>query len=345
MTRVKSTYTLNELAATIGAVVKGDGGCKIHDIASIARAKMGEISFLADRKYQKYLTRTKASAILLDKKLVTSCPVNALVMQNPRLGFIKLLALFRRPQSLPSAGIHPTAIIGKNCQIHRTVSIGPYTVIGVNVTIGARTIIGAGTSIGDNSQVGADCCLYSRVTLYHETILGDRNIIHSGAVIGADGFGLMQDGERHQWIDVPQVGRVVIGDDVEIGANTTIDRGALDDTIIGNGVKIDNLVMIGHNVHIGDHTAIAGCAGIAGSTTVGRHCMIGASAGLNCHITVCDDVVITGMSMIQKSITKPGIYSSGTGMQTNREWHKSVVRFRQLDALAKRLKRLERFVR
>lgn len=343
MTRIKSTYTLNELAAVIGATVQGDGGCKIHDIASIAHAKAGEISFLADRKYQKYLTRTKASAILLDKKLANSCPINALVMQNPKLGFIKLLALLR-PQSLPPAGIHPTAIIGENCQIHPVVSIAPYAVIEANVTIGARTVIGAGTSIGGNSQVGADCCLYSRVTLYHETILGDRNIIHSGAVIGANGFGLMQD-ERHQWIAVPQVGRVIIGNDVEIGANTTIDRGALDDTIIGNGVKIDNLVMVGHNVRIGDHTAIAGCAGIAGSTTVGRHCMIGASAGLNGHITICDDVIITGMGMIQKSITEPGIYSSGTGMQTNREWHKSVVRFWQLDELAKRLKRLERFVR
>lgn len=344
MTKIKSTYTLNELAAAIGATVQGDGGCKIRNISSITHAEAGEISFLADRKYQKYLTRTKASAILLDKKLATACPVNALVMQNPKLGFIKLLALFR-PQSLPPAGIHPTVIIGENCQIHHTVSVGPYVVIELNVTIGARTVIGAGTSIRSNSQVGADCCLYDRVTLYRETILGDRNIIHSGAVIGADGFGLMQDEERHQWIGVPQIGRVVIGDDVEIGANTTIDRGALDDTIIGNGVKIDNLVMIGHNVRIGDHTAIAGCAGVAGSTTVGRHCMIGASAGLNGHITICDDVVITGMGMIQKSITKPGIYSSGTGMQTNQEWHKSVVRFRQLDELAKRLKRLERFVR
>ena len=346
MTKVKSTYTLNELAAAVGATVQGDGGCKIHNIASIARAKEGEVSFLIDRKYQKYLTRTKASAILLDKKLATSCPVNvhALIMKNPRLGFIKLLALFR-PQSLPSKGIHSTAVVGKNCRIHHTVSIGPYVVIGMNVAIGARTVIGAGTSIGSNSQVGADCCLYSKVTLYHETILGDRNIIHSGVVIGADGFGLMQDKERRQWIDIPQVGRVVVGDDVEIGANTTIDRGALDDTIIGNDVKIDNLVMVGHNVQIGDHTAIAGCAGIAGSTTVGRHCMIGASAGLNGHITVCDDVVITGMAMIQKSITKPGIYSSGTGMQTNWEWRRSAARFRQLDALAKRLKRLERFVR
>lgn len=341
--RVKSTYTLSELAAAIGATVQGDGGCKIHNIASIAHAKEGDISFLVDRKYQKYLMRTKASAILLDKKLATSCPVNALIMQDPKLGFIKLLALLR-PQSLPPTGIHPTAIIGGNCQIHHTVFIGPYVVIEVNVTIGARTVIGAGTSIGSNSQVGADCCLHSRVTLYHETILGDRNIIHSGAVIGADGFGFIQDKERCQWIGVPQIGRVIIGNDVEIGANTTIDRGALDDTIIGNGVKIDNLVMVGHNVRIGDHTAIAGCAGIAGSTTVGQHCMIGASAGLNGHITICDYAVITGMGMIQKSITEPGIYSSGTGMQTNREWRKSVVRFRQLDELAKRLKRLERFI-
>ena len=324
--------------------MQGDGSCKIHNIASIVHAKAGEISFLADRKYQKYLMRTKASAVLLDKKLATSCPINALVMKNPKLGFIKLLTLFRS-QSLPPAGIHPAAIIGEHCQIHPTVSIGPYVVIEANVTIGARTVIATGTSIGDSSQVGVDCCLYSRVTLYHETVLGDRNIIHSGAVIGADGFGLMQDEGCRQWIGIPQVGRVVMGDDVEIGANTTIDRGALDDTIIGNGVKIDNLVMVGHNVRIGDHTAIAGCAGIAGSTTVGRRCMIGASAGLNGHITICDDVVITGMGMIQKSITEPGIYSSGTGMQTNREWHKSVVRFWQLDELAKRLKRLERFVR
>ncbi|QTS83711.1 UDP-3-O-(3-hydroxymyristoyl)glucosamine N-acyltransferase [Coxiella endosymbiont of Amblyomma nuttalli] len=343
MTRVKPTYTLNELAAAIGAIVQGDDSCKIHNIAPISHAKAGEISFLADRKYQKYLTRTQASAILLNKKLAAICPVNALVMQNPKLGFIKLLALLR-PKSLPPVGIHPTAIIGKNCQIQPTVSIGPYVVIAANVAIGERTVIATGTNIGHDSQVGADCCLYSRVTLYHETILGDRNIIHSGTVIGADGFGLMRDEGRRQWIGIPQVGKVVIGDDVEIGANTTIDRGALDDTIIGNGVKIDNLVMVGHNVRIGNHTAIAGCAGIAGSTTIGRHCMIGASAGLNGHITICDNVIITGMGMIQKSITKPGIYSSGTGMQTNREWRKSVVRFWQLDELAKRLKRLEKFL-
>ena len=340
MTKVEITYTLNELANAIDATVKGDGDCKIHNVASIAHAQPGEISFLADRKYQKYLTKTKASALLLDKKLAKHCPVNALITPDPKLSFIKLLFLLR-PQVVSKPGIHPTAVIGKNCQIDSTVHIGAYAVIEDEVVIGPRTVVGGGTIIGCGSQLGSDCCLYSRVTLYHHTIVGDRNILHSGVVIGADGFGLTQDKQR-RWIKIPQVGGVIIGDDVEIGANTTIDRGALEDTVIGNGVKLDDLIMIGHNVRIGEHTAIAGCAGVAGSTTIGRNCMIGGGAGLNSHIDICDNVVITGMGMIQKSITKPGMYSSGTGMQPSREWHKSVIRFWQLDELEKRLKRLER---
>ncbi|WP_267256508.1 UDP-3-O-(3-hydroxymyristoyl)glucosamine N-acyltransferase [Coxiella endosymbiont of Ornithodoros maritimus] len=337
------TYSLTELATAIGATVQGDGDCKIHNVAPIADAKPGEISFVTDRKYRKYLTQTKASAILLDEKLASRCPVNALVMSNPKLGFAKLLILLR-PQSVPTCGIHPTAVVGESCQIDPSIHIGAQVVIEEDVVIGPRTLIGAGASIGRGSQIGSDCCLYSRVTLYSQTRIGDRSIIHSGAVIGADGFGLTQD-EKGEWLKIPQVGRVIVGDDVEIGANATIDRGALGDTVIGNGVKIDDLVMIAHNVCIGDHTVIAGCAGVAGSTTVGRHCMIGASAGLNGHIEICDNVIITGMGMIQKSITKPGIYSSGTGMQTNREWRKSVIRFWQLDELAKRLKRLEKLIR
>ncbi|PMB54889.1 UDP-3-O-[3-hydroxymyristoyl] glucosamine N-acyltransferase [Coxiella-like endosymbiont] len=341
MITLKVIYTLNELANAIGATVKGYGDCKIHNIASIMNAQPGEISFLTNRKYQKYLNKTKASALLLDNKLAKNCPINALIMPDPKLGFIKLLALLR-PDVRPKPGIHPTAVIGEQCQIDPSVHVGAYAVIEDEVVIGSRTIIGAGTSIGYSSQLGSDCVLYNRVTLYHHTIIGDRNILHSGVIIGADGFGLAKDAEEHRWIKIPQVGRVVIGDDVEIGANTTIDRGALEDTVIGNGVKLDNLIMIGHNVHIGDHTAIAGCAGIAGSTTIGRHCMIGAGAGLNGHINICDNVVITGMGMIQKSIIEPGVYSSGTGMQPSREWHKSVIRFWQLDKFEKRLKRLER---
>ena len=337
------TYSLTELATAIGATVQGDGDCKIHNVAAIAHAKPGEISFVTDRRYLKYLTQTKASAILLDEKLASCCPINALLMSNPKLGFAKLLTLLR-PQSVPTCGIHPTAVVEESCQIDPSTHIGAQVVIGEDVVIGPRTLIGAGASIGRGSQIGSDCCLHSRVTLYSQTRIGDRSIIHSGAVIGADGFGLIQD-EKGEWVKIPQVGRVIIGDDVEIGANATIDRGALDDTVIGNGVKIDDLVMIAHNVRIGDHTVIAACAGVAGSTTVGRHCMIGGSAGLNGHIEICDNVIITGMGMIQKSISKPGIYSSGTGMQTNREWRKSVIRFWKLDELAKRLKRLEKLIR
>ncbi len=335
------TYTLSELAKAIGATLQGDGDCRINDIASLFHAQPGDISFIADRQHAKQLSDTHASAVLVDDHVAKACSLNALIMPNPRLGFVKLVNLLRPQHEGFSRGIHPTAIVAADAVVDETASVGAYAVLESKVKVGSRSHIGAGVSLGAGTQIGADCCLYSRVVVYHHCTIGDRSIIHSGAVIGADGFGLVADKARG-WIKVPQVGRVVIGEEVEIGANTTIDRGSLDDTIIGNGVKIDNLVMIGHNVQIGDHTAIAGCAGIAGSTKVGRHCMIGASAGLNGHIEICDGVIITGMGMIQKSITEPGIYSSGTGMQTNREWHKSVIRFRQLDEIARRLKHLER---
>ncbi|WP_423062702.1 UDP-3-O-(3-hydroxymyristoyl)glucosamine N-acyltransferase [Candidiatus Paracoxiella cheracis] len=333
-------YTLAELAKTIGAEVRGDAQCKIKGVASIAHAQPGDICYLVNSQYRPHLLNTKASAVLLSKKFISDCPTNALVMANPQLGFAKLLEVLY-PKNHVRSGIHPTAVIGEGCEIDSSVTIAPHVVIEDNVTIGSGTIIGSGTVIGEGSSLGAHCHLHPNVTLYHHVVCGDRVILHSGVVIGADGFGMAQD-EQKQWVKIPQIGRVVIGNDVEIGANSAIDRGALNDTVIGNGVKIDNQVMIGHNCHIGDHTVIAGCAGIAGSTKVGRHCMIGASAGLNGHIEICDHVMITGFGMIQKSITEPGIYSSGTGMQTNREWHKSVIRFWQLDDIAKRLKHLER---
>ncbi|MFK3617603.1 UDP-3-O-(3-hydroxymyristoyl)glucosamine N-acyltransferase, partial [Coxiella burnetii] len=198
------TYSLTELATAIGATVQGDGDCKIHNVAAIAQAQPGEISFVTDRKYRKYLTQTKASAILLDEKLASRCPINALVMSNPKLGFAKLLTLLR-PQSLPTGGIHPTAVVGANCQIDPSAHIGAHVVIEEDVVIGPRTLIGAGASIGRGSQIGSDCCLHSRVTLYSQTRIGDRSIIHSGAVIGADGFGLIQD-EKGEWVKIPQVG-------------------------------------------------------------------------------------------------------------------------------------------
>lgn len=336
----KRTYTLVELANTIGAKLHGDAECKINGAASITHAKSGDICFLANPRYRPYLLNTKASAVLLSERFIQDCSTNALVMENPRLGFAKLLQILM-PKGQPVAGIHPTAVIGSNCQIDPNAGIGPHVFIGDNVMIGSHTTINAGTVIGDGCNIGADCHLYPNVTLYHEIVMGDRVIIHSGAVIGADGFGFARDAQK-SWVKIPQIGRVVIGNDVEIGANSTIDRGALDDTIVGDGVKIDDQVMIAHNCQLGDHTAIAGNAGIAGSTKVGCYCMIGGLAGLADHIEICDHVMITAFGMIQKSITEPGIYSSGTGMQTNHDWRKSVVRFWQLDEIAKRLKRLER---
>ncbi len=201
-------------------------------------------------------------------------------------------------------------------------------------------MIGAGSVIGEDSRIGEYCRIYSRVTLYHGIRLGDRVIIHSGAVIGADGFGLAHDGQ--QWIKIPQIGRVIVGDDVEIGANTTIDRGALQDTVIGQGVKIDNLVQIGHNVKIGDHTAMAGCVGIAGSTEIGRHCMIGGSASISGHLEIANGVILTGTSVVGQSISEPGVYSSGIGVQKNSLWRRNTLRFHQLDDMAKRLRHLEK---
>ncbi|OGO93472.1 MAG: UDP-3-O-(3-hydroxymyristoyl)glucosamine N-acyltransferase [Coxiella sp. RIFCSPHIGHO2_12_FULL_44_14] len=335
-----STYTLSELAKVIGAEVRGDEHCPIHGVAPLATAGPGEIGFLTQLKYRHALASTQASAVLLSKKFESECPVNALIMPRPELGLVKLLEMLT-PTQLPAAGIHPSVISGRDCCIDPSASIGAYVVLGDRVIIGPRTVVAAGTIVGAGTHLGADCYLYSRVTLYHDITVGNRVIIHSGAVVGADGFGLACNSDNH-WVKIPQIGGVVIGDDVEIGANTTIDRGALEDTVIGNGVKLDNQIMVGHNVQIGDHTAIAGCVGIAGSAKIGRYCMIGAAACINGHIEIGDHVTVTGTAMVQKSITEPGIYSSGTGIQTNQAWHKSVIRFWQLDEWAKRLKRIER---
>ena len=334
------THTLSQLAESIGAELRGDPECIIRGAASIANAKPGDICCLVNSQYQQYLSNNKASAVVLSEQFAKDCSQNALIMPHPELGFTKLLRILY-PRPSPPQGIHPTAVIGKDCSIDPTVSIAAYSVIGDRVVIGAGTVLGATTVIGDGTRIGADCLIHSRVTLYHELVIGDRVVIDSGVVIGADGFGLTQDEQRH-WVKIPQIGRVVIGDDVEVGANTTIDRGALDDTVIGKGVKLDNLVMIAHNVNVGNHTVMAGCSGCAGSTKIGSHCMIGGGARLNGHINVVDNVMVTGMGMVQRSIHKPGVYSSGTGLQSNREWHKSVIHFWRLDKIVKRLKRLER---
>ncbi len=333
-------YTLTQLQNFIDAELLGDGSQQITGVASLGSAQQSQLCFLVDKRHIKELISSKASAVLTTAELAQYCDGNRLIVKNPRLSLIRILKLFY-PDPPIKPTIHSTAIISENVQIGNDVAIGPYVVIEDNVVIGNGTSIGSHSIIQHNCTIGANCRIYNRVTCYPKTVIGDRVEIHSGVVLGADGFGLVRDDHRH-WYSIPQIGRVRIGNDVLIGANTVIDCGALDDTVVGDGVKIDDMVMLAHNVIIGDHSVIAGCSGIAGSTQLGKYCMIGAGAGLNGHITLCDNVFITAMGMIQKDITEPGIYSSGTGMQKNRDWHKSVIWFWQLDKIVKRLKRLER---
>lgn len=330
---------LSTLAAAINAEIHGNQNNQVVRVAPIASAKAGELTFLLGGSYRRFLPNTKASAVVLTAEDLAACPCDALVVKNPELAFAKALSFFERKSEIVS-GIHSSVIIGEHSEIDPTASISPGCVIGNGVRIGAHAIIGANNVIGDRVVIGSNFHSYPNVSLYHDVVIGDRVILHSGVVLGSDGFGLTND--QGCWIKIPQIGTVVIGNDVEIGANTTIDRGALDNTVIEEGVKIDNQVQIAHNVHVGMHTAIAGCVGIAGSAYIGQHCMIGGGVCINGHITIADRVVITGMAMVLTSIDKPGIYSSGTGIQNNREWRKSAIRFQQLDSIVKRLRKVER---
>lgn len=335
-------HSLQEIAHLIDAdYLKGDPACSISGIMALRSAQPGQISFLDNKRYLKYLAVTQASAVILRVECLKHAPNNALVVTNPYLAFAKVAKLFEKPsQVIP--GIHVTAIIGENCHIHPGVSIAPYVVIGANTRLDEGVVIEASSVIGENVVIGADTRLASRVSVCADTRIGERVIVHDGAVIGSDGFGLAK--ENNKWVKIPQLGKVQIGHDVEIGANVSIDRGALDDTIIGNGVKLDNQIQVGHNVTIGDNTAIAGCTGIAGSTHIGKNCMIGGGVCINGHIEIVDNVCITGMSSVVRSICSPGVYSSTHSAQPHREWKKNSIRFRQLNQLAKRLRTMEALV-
>lgn len=334
-------YTVAKLASLIGAEVHGDPNCPVVGLASLTQASPGQISFLDNAHYRQYLATTKASAVILAAEDLSLCPTNALVTANPYLGYAKVAALFA-PSVQVSAGVHASAMVAADCQIHPTASIGPFCVLGRGVVVGEGVIINAGCVIGEYTQIGAHSLLWANITIYHGVTIGERVIIHSGVVIGSDGFGIANDQGR--WHKVPQLGKVKIGNDVEIGANTTIDRGALNDTVLEDGVKLDNQIQIGHNVHIGSHTAIAGCVGVAGSTKIGKYCLIGGGTGIGGHLEITDKVVITGMSRVTHSISVPGIYSSGSPIQTNREWRKNSVRLRQLDEMSRRLQRIEKML-
>ncbi|MCG3200818.1 MAG: UDP-3-O-acylglucosamine N-acyltransferase [Gammaproteobacteria bacterium] len=319
--------TLKELAERTGAALRGDADIAITGIATLDRAQAGDLAFLYNRRYRKFLSVTGASAVLLAPADAADCPVPALVMDNPYLGYARAAALLA-PKLPVSPGIHPSAHVDAAARVDASASIGPHAILEAGVEIGEQVVIGGSSVIGRDSRIGDHTIVRPGACLYHGVTVGRRCLIHSGAVIGADGFGFARDGT--QWVKIPQVGGVHIGDDVEIGANSTIDRGALKDTVIEDGVKIDNLVQIGHNVRIGAQSAIAGCTGIAGSTTLGRRCLIGGAVGIAGHIEICDDVTVLAKSGVHKSIRKPGVYSSGWPVQEARTWHRYLAAIARL---------------
>ncbi len=332
-------FTLGQLAERLGATLRGSADRQISGLATLQDAQPQQLSFLANPQYRKFLSQTQAGALLLTVADAEGYAGDALLVANPYLAYAELSHLFdRKPQAV--GGVHPTAVVAADAQVHASASIGPYAVIETGAQIASGVTVGAHCVIGARSVIGEGGWLAPRVTLYHDVHIGKRVVIQSGAVLGGEGFGFAN--EKGVWQKIAQIGGVSIGDDVEIGANTTIDRGALADTLVGNGVKLDNQIMIAHNVQIGDHTAMAGCAGISGSTKIGKHCMIAGGVGMVGHIEVCDNVFVTGMTMVTRSITEPGSYSSGTAMQPAGEWRKSAARIRQLDEMARRLQQLEK---
>lgn len=333
------SWRLKDLADRVGVELIGDGRHHIDSVASLHNAQPGSISFLADCRYKQYLQHTRASAVILTKDDLSDCPAAALISTNPYLTYAKIAGILH-PQPAPPPGIHSTCVIAPDCEIDASASVGAQTVIGSGVVIGPDVFIGPCCSIEEGCVIGESCRLIAMVTLCRRTVLGRRVIIHPGAVIGSDGFGLAND--NGVWVKIPQLGRAMIGDDVEIGANTTVDCGTLEDTVLEEGVKLDNQIQIAHNVRIGAHTAIAGCVGIAGSARIGRHCTIAGAAGIEGHLEIADHVHITGMSKVSKSITKPGTYTSGTPLEPNAQWLKNSVRFRNLDELARKVSSLEK---
>lgn len=332
------SYSLGELARHVGAELVGDAAIVVDHVATLEDAGSGAISFLANTRYRKYLTDTGASAVVVSPDAKADCPVAALVNPNPYLAFARIAQLLA-PTEPPEPGIHPTAVVHSQAQIASDVTIGPYAVVGEQARIGRGTVIGAGTVIGKAAVVGEQCQLAANVTVGDRVVIGARVILHGGVVLGADGFGFAND--RGTWVKVPQIGTVRIGDDVEIGANSCVDRGALGDTVIDNGVKIDNLCQVGHNTRIGAHTAVASSTAIAGSAIIGCRCMIGGAVAIAGHLSIVDDVVITGMTGVSHSIRERGVYSGSPLMLPNREWRRNTVRSGQLDDMHRRLRSLE----
>ncbi len=334
MSTDRPTYTAAQLASCFGLEVQGDARIVLTGVSTLATARADQLAFLANPRYRAQLAESQAGIVVMRRDDAIGIERTVLLADDPYAAFARIAALFDvRTAIVP--GVHASAVLDSTATIDAGAQIGPFVNIGARSLVASGVVVGAGCVIGEDCFIGEGCELGANVTLVKRVRLGRRVLIHPGAVIGADGFGIAMDAGR--WLKVPQMGGVSIGDDCEIGANTTIDRGAIEDTVLEEDVRLDNQIQIGHNAHIGAHTAMAGCSAVAGSARIGRYCLIGGGAGVLGHLELCDRVIVTAMTLVTHSIREPGEYSSGTPLMDNRSWRKSAARFKQLDALARRV--------
>ena len=338
-TAPKNQYTLAELASHAGATVQGDESVCISGVGTLANATARQISFLTNIKYKPQLAETAAGAVIVHPKAAADAPGPALVHDNPHAAFARIAQLFDTTPTL-ATGIASTAQVDSDAQLGTNVSLGHHVIVEAGAVLEDNVVVGANTFIGKNARIGKDTTIYPNVTIYHSVDIGQRITVHSQTVIGASGFGYAND--KGTWLPIPQTGSVQIGDDSQIGASSSIDRGAMEDTIIGKNVIIDNQVQVGHNCIIDDHSCICGATGIAGSVSIGKYVVIGGGVGINGHISICDNVQVTGYTMIVQDITEPGLYSSGQPAMKNLVWRKNTVRLNQIGSLFDRVKALEK---
>ena len=331
--------SLGELAASVGCELIGEPDVVVSGVSSLDSATSSQLSFLSSPAYSMQLSSTKAAAVVLRAEDAENCPVAAFVSDNPYATYARMAALIH-PEPAFEPGVHVSACIADTATIADSAHIAASVVIGEHAKIGENTYVGPGSVIGANCTIAADCRLVANVTLVKNVDMGARGLLHPGVVIGSDGFGNAITPQG--WVKIPQVGGVRMGNDVEIGANTTVDRGAIGDTIIENGVRIDNLCMIAHNVHVGEHTAMAACTAIAGSTIIGKRCIFAGRSGAVGHITICDDVTVAAQSFLSKDVDEPGIYAASFPADKARSWAKQLARFRRLGVLIERVKKLEK---
>ena len=334
----RKSFRLGELVKRLGGELIGDADVRIHQVATLESAGPTDITFLTQSRFLPQLGRTQAGAVILGPETRDASGLPRIISANPYAYFASVSALLN-PPAVVEPGIHESAVVDKSARVAASASIGACAVIGRHARVADHAIVGPGCFIGEGASIGTGSRLHANVAVYHDCRIGARCIVHAGAVIGSDGFGIAK--EDGVWKKIPQIGRALIGDDVEIGANTTIDRGALDDTVIEDGVKLDNQIHIAHNVRIGAHTAIAACVGIAGSAKIGRNCALGGASMIYGHITLADNVNVSAGTLIMKSLEKPGTYTGVYPFSSHQRWLRNAAQLRQLDDLAKRVRELE----